>query len=1204
MPEYLAPGVYVEEIDTGNKPIEGVSTSTAGMLGVTERGPVNVPILITGIGEYTRWFGERLNVLDFSDPNTGHHCYLPHAVEGFFTNGGKRVFITRVLDTDLAARAGFMLFNRGTPPFGRTVLLRAARASTGTAANPPRLVVLSGTNLALNDWVRIGDGSDAEYRQIAAMDAELNPTGGVMIPMQFPLSRSHVAATPPNVEQFARAAAGGALSIVVDPALGRTTRRGDQVIEVSGAQADISALVPNSLMEIGANANIAEHRFAVQVTPLTATTARVRLDSPLMMPYANGASVQRLNIGAAQATAQLDPDARASDTLLFVNNRNGQFIDRTRLIVIDQGNTAEREVRRIGNMRQATLSTGAAEPYPAGTIVEGVNLADGLAATLTAASAAGTNTITVSDVSTLRVGQTLLVGPAVGPLESVVVQAVNLVTGVVTLTANLGSGKAIGDSVFPLSLTAASAAGTNTITVSDVSTLGSGQTLLVGLVAGPMEGVVIQSINPTTRVVTLAANLATAKVVGDVVVSVRALTADAAAGASFVALNNRTMLQVGDVLRIGAQPDDEYALITGLPNRAPAGVGPDAGNAILAAPLVRSHARATTPVARQNPVTTTAVQPTVMALGAQPGETVLLLSDAVGYAAGNFLCLTTPTGVHFHRVAAVSGALAPQLVALNTALDFSHSVGAPVVERRPLLLVQALDAGIWGDRLRVSIEDEPAGLVARTTLANITTPTLIRLDSPAGVEAGTILEFVDAAGSVVGDPVKVQGINRANNQITLDGAGLGPGQVVGLGVRSREFSLTVRLQRQPDSLMPSRNDTVLDSETFRYLSMDPRHSRYVQTVLGDINGPLRLSDRRPKGESWYVRVHDMAQDLTEPARTNTLESIRLGPEALTDTLPDGRVRPARHRLRGGGDSIATLTDNHYIGQDDPTPENRTGLHSLRNIEEISLVASPGRISVQMQNALINHCELMRYRFAVLDARRPPQDTLADVQNQRQQFDTKYAALYHPWLLIPDPYPASLTRIVEYAIPPSGHVVGIYARTDIERGVHKAPANEVVRGVLGLQRVLNKEQQDILNPYPVNINVIRDFRPNNRGIRVFGGRCITSDSDWKYVNVRRLLIFIEASIDRGLQWVVFEPNAEPLWARVRRSISNFLTLVWRNGGLEGTKAEEAYFVKCDRTTMTQTDIDSGRLIVVVGVAPVKPAEFVIVRIGLWTARADN
>jgi phage tail sheath protein FI len=228
----------------------------------------------------------------------------------------------------------------------------------------------------------------------------------------------------------------------------------------------------------------------------------------------------------------------------------------------------------------------------------------------------------------------------------------------------------------------------------------------------------------------------------------------------------------------------------------------------------------------------------------------------------------------------------------------------------------------------------------------------------------------------------------------------------------------------------------------------------------------------------------------------------------------------------------------------------------------------------------------------------------DIQNQRQQFDTKYAALYHPWLLIPNPYPKTIGAPPDYPVPPSGHVIGVYARTDIERGVHKAPANEVVRGITGLQRTLNKEQQDILNPYPVNINVIRDFRNNNRGIRVYGGRCITSDSDWKYVNVRRLLIFIEASVDRGLQWVVFEPNEEPLWARVRRSISNFLTLVWRNGALEGTEPEEGFFVKCDRSTMTQTDIDSGRLICLVGVAPVKPAEFVIVRIGLWTAHAEE
>jgi phage tail sheath protein FI len=305
-----------------------------------------------------------------------------------------------------------------------------------------------------------------------------------------------------------------------------------------------------------------------------------------------------------------------------------------------------------------------------------------------------------------------------------------------------------------------------------------------------------------------------------------------------------------------------------------------------------------------------------------------------------------------------------------------------------------------------------------------------------------------------------------------------------------------------------------------------------------------------------------------------------------------------------------MTDDIYTGLDDVDPEKRTGLFTFVNVDEISIVSVPGRTSPVIQGALIDFCENNRYCFAVLDGPVPPtvwlgsNDSLADVQAQRQQFDTKYAALYHPWLLIEDPFPINMAKISNYPIPPSGHVIGVYARTDVDRGVHKAPANEVVSGIIGLQRIINKPEQDILNPYPVNINVIRDFRPNDRGIRIWGGRVITSDTDWKYVNVRRLLIFIEKSIDRGLQWVVFEPNAEPLWARVRRTIGNFLTTVWRNGGLEGTKPEEAYFVKCDRTTMTQTDIDNGKLIAVVGVAPVKPAEFVIIRIGLWTANASS
>ena len=178
-----------------------------------------------------------------------------------------------------------------------------------------------------------------------------------------------------------------------------------------------------------------------------------------------------------------------------------------------------------------------------------------------------------------------------------------------------------------------------------------------------------------------------------------------------------------------------------------------------------------------------------------------------------------------------------------------------------------------------------------------------------------------------------------------------------------------------------------------------------------------------------------------------------------------------------------------------------------------------------------------------------------------------------------------------ATPPSGFIAGVYARTDVARGVHKAPANEVLRSIQAIDQLITKREQDVLNP--VNINVLRAFP--GRGNRVWGARVLTSDSAWRYVPVRRLFIMIEESIDEATQWVVFEPNDEPLWARVRQSVSRFLLSQWRIGALQGAKAEEAFFVACDRSTMTQDDIDNGRLICQIGIAPVKPAEFVIFRI---------
>jgi hypothetical protein len=289
----------------------------------------------------------------------------------------------------------------------------------------------------------------------------------------------------------------------------------------------------------------------------------------------------------------------------------------------------------------------------------------------------------------------------------------------------------------------------------------------------------------------------------------------------------------------------------------------------------------------------------------------------------------------------------------------------------------------------------------------------------------------------------------------------------------------------------------------------------------------------------------------------------------------------------------------YIG-DDTDPAAKTGLQALADCQDISIIAAPGYSAggseagtrdrmMAITQALITHCERMRYRIAVLDS--ADGQGIGDVRALRAQLDSSHAALYYPWVRVIDPVTNR-----EIDLPPSGFVAGIYARNDVEHGVHEAPANEVVRGAIGLELMLDKAQQDVLNPE--GINALRWFE--GRGYRVWGARTVSSDPEWKYVNLRRYFAYLERSIDKGTQWAVFEPNGEQLWATVRRTVEDFLRNEWQNGALLGDKPEKAYFVKCDRSTMTQNDLDNGRLICLVGVAPLRPAEFVIFRIGQWTA----
>ena len=208
-------------------------------------------------------------------------------------------------------------------------------------------------------------------------------------------------------------------------------------------------------------------------------------------------------------------------------------------------------------------------------------------------------------------------------------------------------------------------------------------------------------------------------------------------------------------------------------------------------------------------------------------------------------------------------------------------------------------------------------------------------------------------------------------------------------------------------------------------------------------------------------------------------------------------------------------------------------------------------------------------------------------------DTSYAALYYPWIGVRD-----LQTGARKEVPPGGHVLGVYARTDDERGVFKAPANEMLRGVIDLAAAIDDGSQDSLNER--GVNVIREFP--GRGIRVWGARTLATNALWKYVSVRRLFIFLEHSIYEGTQWVVFEPNGDRLWASVSDTIRSFLRAQWRQGALFGRTEDEAFFVTCDRTTMTEDDILNGRLICEIGVALVRPEEFVIMRVFQNTAEA--
>lgn len=462
----------------------------------------------------------------------------------------------------------------------------------------------------------------------------------------------------------------------------------------------------------------------------------------------------------------------------------------------------------------------------------------------------------------------------------------------------------------------------------------------------------------------------------------------------------------------------------------------------------------------------------------------------------------------------------------------------------------ARSVGTWGANLRILIRssDRPATPIM---VAAAMGDTVIQVRSTASFYRGAIVEVDHGAPA-----------QRSYHELVeiLPGSSLRLDSALGAAATTVGFARVAEI----DVIVADTSSGVF--ETFKGLSWNPNNDSEIRRrhYSSAINTRSRLVYVQPPGFGGLVGV----------------ESISIADQPITY-----RGTTMSPPLATSGSDGAALVDADFVGIDNG-PGTRTGIQSLQDADDIRIIAVPGVTTPTVQNELITQAERMRYRFAVLDGVRDPADPspVNDILSHRNNYDSSYAAYYTPW-------PAITVGDEQVFLPASGYVMGIYARTDNDRGVWKAPANEVVRGITSLRLYLTTGEQEILNPR--GVNAIRRFE--GRGIRVWGARTLSSDPEFRYVNVRRFLIFMEASIDRGTQWVVFEPNSPETWSRVVDSVTAFLHTQWRAGALFGRKPEDAFYVRCDETTMTVDDVQNGRLICDIGVAIVRPAEFVIFRI---------
>ena len=408
---------------------------------------------------------------------------------------------------------------------------------------------------------------------------------------------------------------------------------------------------------------------------------------------------------------------------------------------------------------------------------------------------------------------------------------------------------------------------------------------------------------------------------------------------------------------------------------------------------------------------------------------------------------------------------------------------------------------------------------------------------------------------------------------------------------------------KPAAMLTSKGDNVGPSLEAQSQTDGPVTVTITDPAPGGGDDLFKVVVRGPDGaeESFDNLTLGRAKGARNAVEVINRESklIKLRELESTAPLAERRPAPGAYTIEAPKtETTAIVSPRTFEG--DVTA--RIGLGGLEAVEEITMVCVPDLMSGYLsghltrddvkavQTAVMNHCELMRDRFAILDAL--PDMTPQQVNDWRMKeanYDSQFAALYYPWITVANPL-AGNGQPSMIKIPPSGHLAGVYARVDSERGVHKAPANEIIRGAVGLERQITKGEQDLLNPN--GVNCIRAFP--GRGIRIWGARTLSSDASWRYINVRRLFSNVEESVDAGMQWAVFEPNDPDLWARITREITAFLRGYWAMGALFGATPDQAFFVKCDAELNPPETRDLGQLFVEVGMAPVKPAEFLVIR----------